>query len=585
MRLKPTALKISFSSSARWGLLIFLVTLAIFLFSRVHQVTDSTYSMMLTQSLLDYRTFSLDHYQTPAAYQLETVNGHTYYRFPPGTPVLSMPFVWVLNRFGVSAVNPDGTYNPRGEVTIEAGLAAVLMAMLAVIFFFTARLLLPTSWSALITFGAAFGTQVYSTASRALWSDTWGIFLLGIVIFLMVARETGRHHLNPILLATLLSWTYFTRPTYAIPIAAISIYLFLYQRKLLPLYALTGAAWFVGFVFYSQSHFSRFLPEYYGVSRLLFNTFGTALAGNLVSPARGLLIFVPVLFFIGYLLLRYRRFLTHLGLVWLSLAIIVLHLIAISGFPHWWGGHSFGPRFTTGLVPWFVLLGILGINAMLRWRAQQAEKETKSFFWRAQLVSGVVLLFLSVIINTLGATSHATWLWNLRPRGIDEHPERLWDWRQPQFLAGYLPYPRPSTFPVLSFTRIDFNSPDVDKFFWYGWNEGPADARWTEKKAAFVFTLGAQRPTELALNLTAYLVPGKLMSQRVNVSLNGQALTSFTISEPSAQVQMIILPPESLRGENVLVLELPDAEAPQKLGAEPDPRPRGIKLNWIEFGL
>jgi hypothetical protein len=49
-------------------------------------------------------------------------------------------------------------------------------------------------------------------------------------------------------------------------------------------------------------------------------------------------------------------------------------------------------------------------------------------------------------------------------------------------------------------------------------------------------------------------------------------------------VQTIILPPESLRGENVLTLELPDAEAPQKLGTEPDPRPRGIKLNWIEFG-
>jgi hypothetical protein len=99
-----------------------------------------------------------------------------------------------------------------------------------------------------------------------------------------------------------------------------------------------------------------------------------------------------------------------------------------------------------------------------------------------------------------------------------------------------------------------------------------------------VFTLGEQRPTELRLNLNAYLVPGKLTSQRVGVSLNGQMLANFTISDPSAQVQSIVLPPESLRDENVLMLELPDAEAPQKLGAEPDPRPRGIKLNWIEFG-
>jgi hypothetical protein len=66
--------------------------------SRVHQVTDSSYSMLLSQSLLDHGSFALDHYTLPPAYQLETINGHTYYRFPPGTSVLSTPVVWVLNR-------------------------------------------------------------------------------------------------------------------------------------------------------------------------------------------------------------------------------------------------------------------------------------------------------------------------------------------------------------------------------------------------------------------------------------------------------------------------------------------------------
>jgi hypothetical protein len=53
----------------------------------------------------------------------------------------------------------------------------------------------------------------------------------------------------------------------------------------------------------------------------------------------------------------------------------------------------------------------------------------------------VLLLLASAFINTRGATSHATWLWNMRPLEIDQHPERLWDWRQPQFLAGMLPMP------------------------------------------------------------------------------------------------------------------------------------------------
>jgi hypothetical protein len=128
--------------------------------------------------------------------------------------------------------------------------------------------------------------------------------------------------------------------------------------------------------------------------------------------------------------------------VWLGLATITGHLIVVSSFNHWWGGHSFGPRFTTGLVPWFVLLGILGTSAMLKWRAER-EATVSLMGWRAQLACGALLLVTSAFINTRGATSHATWLWNSKPIGIDEHPERLWDWSQPQFLAGILPGPPP----------------------------------------------------------------------------------------------------------------------------------------------
>ncbi|MGI8918543.1 MAG: hypothetical protein ACR2H6_08060 [Pyrinomonadaceae bacterium] len=572
-----------FQRRAWIGVLIFFVTLGIFLFSRVHQVTDSSYSMMLTQSLLDHRSFTLDYYKTPTVYQLETNNSHTYYRFPPGSSVLSLPFVWVLNRFGISAVNQDGTYYPRGEVTIEAGLAAFLMALLAAIFFYTARILLPPGWSAVIALGGALGTQVYSTASRALWSETWGILLLGVVILLLLAHESGKRRLSPILLATLLSWMYFVRPTFSVPIAAISIFLFLFHRSLFLRYAITGAAWLAGFVFYSRFHFGQLLPDYYRANRLLFNAFETALAGNLISPARGLLVYVPVLLFVGYLLGRYRKFLSHVRLVWLALAIIFLHLLVISGFPHWWGGHSFGPRFTTGLVPWFVLLAILGVQAMLRERALIAQSP-KSFSRRLEMVCGGALLLLSVIINTLGATSHATWLWNIRPRGVDEHPERLWDWRQPQFLAAYLPYPPPQAFPIVESGRIDFTTADADKYFWYGWNEGTPDARWTEKKATLVFAVGQQRPGTMRLYLVPYLVPGKLESQRLRLLLNDRELLMTKLAEPAGQGFDMQLPAEVLREKNTIIFELPDAEAPQNLGSAPDPRPRGMKLVWIEFG-
>ena len=449
-RLSPTTLA---------GVLIFVSTLSIFLVSRIRQVADSHYSMLVSQSLIEHGSFQLDAYALPRhepewrgyyfsngpIYQLEIARGHLYYHLPPGSSVLSAPFVAALNLIGVSAARPDGTYDPQGEVKIEAGLAALLMALLSVIFFYTARLMLPLRWSVVVALGGALGTQVYSTASRALWSETWGILLLGIVIYLLLRNEIGKRAVNPILLASLLSWTYFVRATFSVHIIAISIYLFIFYRRVFLRYTITGTIWLAAFVLYSWLNFGQLLPNYYRASRLQFDFFWEALAGNLVSPSRGLLVYVPVLFFVAFMLASYRRRVAHQRLVWLSLAVIVGHLSIVSSFNHWWGGHSFGPRFTTGLVPWFVLLGILGTSAMLKWREERAE--TSRVGWRAQLACGVLLLLMSAFINARGAASHATWLWNMRPLEIDQHPERLWDWRQPQFLAGILPAPEPRESP------------------------------------------------------------------------------------------------------------------------------------------
>ncbi|HYG83058.1 MAG TPA: hypothetical protein VD861_21860 [Pyrinomonadaceae bacterium] len=446
-----------FSRNTAAALTVFALALSIFLFSRIRQVADSHYSMLLSQSLLSHRSFTLDAYALPRhepawhgyyfkngpVYQIEVAGGHLYYHLPPGSSVLSVPFVAAFNLLGVSAANPDGSYDRRGEVVIEAGLAALLMAALAAVFFYTARLVLPLPWSVAAALAGALGTQVYSTASRALWSDTWGILLLGVVVFLLLRKEAKGRGFSPVLLASLLAWTYFVRPTYSVHIAAVSVYLFVSHRRLFLPYALTGAAWLILFVSYSWSHFGRLLPSYYSASRLEFDSFWEALAGNLISPARGLLVYVPALLYVAFLLARYWHTLSHRKLVWLALAITVGHLLAISSFNHWWGGHSFGPRFSTGLVPWFVLLAVLALRAMLDWR--EKFRTASRVGWRAQLACGALLLVASLFINTRGATSHATWLWNQRPAEIDQHPERLWDWSQPQFLAGMLPAVPPAS--------------------------------------------------------------------------------------------------------------------------------------------
>ena len=243
---------------------IFVLTFLVFWCSPVTQVTDSNYAMLLSQDLLEHRSFVLDHYAIPRLtpefhyntimngeiHQLELRDGHLYYYFPPGTSVLSVPFVALLKACGMSAANPDGTHNLDAEIRMQAVLAAFLMAVLAVVFFCTARLVLPLGWSAVIALGSAFGTQMWSTASRALWTETWGILLLGIVVWVLFRSETLGRRLNPMWLGTMLAWTYFVRPTNAVAILAISVYVLLYHRHLFGRYLITGMAWLALFVTY-----------------------------------------------------------------------------------------------------------------------------------------------------------------------------------------------------------------------------------------------------------------------------------------------------------------------------------------------
>ena len=87
-----------------------------------------------------------------------------------------------------------------------------------------------------------------------------------------------------------------------------------------------------------------------------------------------------------------------------------------------------------GLLP-FLLLGILGAKTMLDWRA---EHKTSRLGWITTLAAGSLILVLSIFINARGALSWATIKWYRLPVDIEKAPSRLWDWRQPQFLAGLL---------------------------------------------------------------------------------------------------------------------------------------------------
>jgi hypothetical protein len=426
---------------------LFIVAVFAFLAAPVTHASDSRYVIMLSECFIHHRSPNLDlYYSVPvpyvtgnssrpedaSVYQLVKARGHVTYYFPHGSSMLSMPLVGLFNALGLSAATPDGHLNLQTDILMERMAAALLMAALTCIIFSTALTMLSIGWSVAISLGASFGTQILSTASRGMWSHTWEIVLLGLIAHALLHSEHSGTRMRPAWIATLATWSYIVRPTGAIAMVAVGIYVLAAHRRDFVAYAATLGAWCAAFVAYSWATFGAALPPYYAASRLHLDNFATAVVGNLVSPNRGELVYVPASIFVLCLAAHYRKHLAHRGLAILALAQIAALAIVVSSYPMWWAGWSYGPRFLTDAIPWFVLLVILGIDAMLRSATAPGR--------RLAIAVGGLLLALSIALNARGAFSFDAMEWN--DSAAARRPERIFDWRYPQFMAGLIDPPR-----------------------------------------------------------------------------------------------------------------------------------------------
>lgn len=426
-------------------IIVFLFSLAVFLAAPVIEVSDSRYAALLSECFWRHRTAELDeYYKVPVPgpsgdagrpdeankYQLVKARGHVTYFFPHATSMLSIPLVAAMNAVGVSAATPDGRLNLAGEIRIGRAVASVLMAGLTCVFFAMAVMMLPVSWSVVVALGASLGSQILSTASRGLWSHDWEIFLYGLIAHSILSAEHRGARIRAVWLGTLVAWIYFVRPTGVVAIFAVSVYVWWVHRTEFIAYAAILTGWLAAFVGYWWSVFGMILPPYFMAARMQFQNFAVGLAGNLISPSRGLFVMVPTTLFVLYLVVRYRKHLAHRQLAVLALAQIAGLEIVISNF-YWSPGFCYGPRYFTDAIPWFVLLAILGLDAMRH--AQDAARH------RMEIAAAIFLLAVSVAMNARGAWSYEALNWSRSDYA--GHLPSIFDWRYPQFMAGLIAPP------------------------------------------------------------------------------------------------------------------------------------------------
>jgi hypothetical protein len=432
---------------------------AVYLFSGLSQVGtsfDSRWTVYIAMNLWQHGHTYLDEYQDQMHetrwYALECVSpsghavalksdacdGHWYNSYPIGGPFLTTPLILAAvgtmhllhpllghlhsaepNIAGFLAADYD-----KAHAVIEMEVGSALLAASAVFIFLIGRKFLPVNRSVWLAALYAAGTSAYSTAGRAIWQHTPSILLLTIIIYMLLGAEDRPALAGWVGFPVALAFT--VRPTDSLFVMIFTAYVAVRHRKYLLWYFLAAApvaAVFLGYNFsvyhemfspYYHSNLSGFLPRFWP-------RWERGLLGDLFSPSRGLFIYTPVFLFAIWSMLA-RKWKSPLA-PWLAILALAHWMTVAAYIGNWWGGHCYGPRFFTDVTPVFVLFLI---PFFARW--ENLGRPLRATF--------LTLALIGVAIHLRGGWSVDVYRWNAFPLNVDQHPERLWDWHDPQFLRG-----------------------------------------------------------------------------------------------------------------------------------------------------
>jgi hypothetical protein len=90
-------------------------------------------------------------------------------------------------------------------------------------------------------------------------------------------------------------------------------------------------------------------------------------------------------------------------------------VLLFSLWPVWWGGHCYGPRLLTDIVPCLMILILPALEGISRSAAQRA-------------LLGLALT-VSILVQAIGAFCYPHSQWDEQPVTVGDRPDRLWDWR------------------------------------------------------------------------------------------------------------------------------------------------------------
>jgi len=328
--------------------------------------------------------------------------------FPPGVAILALP---ILVPAVLAGVSPSDV---TSLLLLGHLVASILEAVAALLLWSVFRRFVSVRWSVGLVLLYVLATSVRTIGSQALWQHPAVHVAVAAVLWLTL-EERAISVPRAFLAGLALGFGTVARQTTAIVLAGI-----ISRRTFLRAIAGFGIG-IIPLLVYNAVAFGDPFEQGYG-SKPFDTPLPTGIYGLLLSPSRGLFVYAPYLLFAFVSLLlawrapgRVATRLRALGLVWLAT------LALYATYTEWWGGRVFGARFLDDLAPVLFCALAWGIG-----RGLLARRAWRAVFW--------VLAGWSLLLFNAAALVYDQ-RWDTDPVNVNFHPERLFDWSDPQWLA------------------------------------------------------------------------------------------------------------------------------------------------------
>ena len=349
--------------------------------------------------------------------------GHIVSRYPIGPAVLAVPFA-LPQVLVLDWLDPGWEQgSPWRCLGMAKNSAAAIAALTGILLLLLLQKLEIRGMALVAASAASVASNMWCIASQGLWQH--GLAALALIgsLLLLVSPAVSRTRL--ILSGLTTAGLVCFRSIDSIFALVIFAWVVRNHTKsagwFLPLPILAGAG-LIGYNYYffetisgGQAQLEELHREVHAVAGPWSGNFFAGAAGTLLSPSHGLLVFTP---WIAVTLAVVPAIATRLkssSLICWLLWSIVPYFILLSKYSVWWGGHCFGPRYWTDLIPLFAIL--LGFGLEWSWN------RCRSGF----MVFAVSIAF-SFAVQLVGAFCYPS-SWETTPVDVDQHHERLWDLR------------------------------------------------------------------------------------------------------------------------------------------------------------